>query len=152
MLSRKKRGPAPTGKGTLIGVRLQPPTLARLDDWVAMQEDRPSRPEAIRRLTTAMLQILDKDPGEKRYSPQIRAARALLGWSQAKLARGAGIGLETLQRIEQNEGEVKENFSTVLKIQKVFEEAGIHFANDETGEIGIRLRTRRPATPSKKNG
>jgi hypothetical protein len=61
MLSRKKRGPAPTGKGTLIGVRLQPPTLARLDDWIAMQEDRPSRPEAIRRLTTAMLQILDKD-------------------------------------------------------------------------------------------
>ena len=39
-----------------------------------------------------------------RYSSQIRAARSLLGWSQDKLARDAGVGLTTLQRIEQNEG------------------------------------------------
>jgi hypothetical protein len=47
---RKKPGPAPTGKGTLIGVRLQPTELSRVDDWVAAQDDKPSRPEAIRRL------------------------------------------------------------------------------------------------------
>ena len=64
-----------------------------------------------------------------------------MGWSQAKLARGAGIGLATLQRIEQNEGEVKGNFSTVLKILKVLEQAGIHFTDDEAGEIGVRLQT-----------
>jgi transcriptional regulator with XRE-family HTH domain len=75
-----------------------------------------------------------------RYASQIRAARALLGWSQGKLARGAGIGLATLQRIEQNEGVVKGNFSTVLKIQKVLEEAGIRFTDDEAGEIGVRLQ------------
>ena len=75
-----------------------------------------------------------------RYASQIRAARALLGWSQGKLARGAGIGLATLQRIEQNEGGVKGNFSTVLKIQKVLEEAGIRFTDDEAGEIGVRLQ------------
>jgi transcriptional regulator with XRE-family HTH domain len=63
-----------------------------------------------------------------------------LGWSQAKLARGAGIGLATLQRIEQNEGEVEGNFSMVLKIKKVLEQAGIHFTGDEAGEIGVRLR------------
>jgi len=45
----KKRGPPATGKGTLIGVRLQPLELARLDYWIAAQEDSPSRPEAIRR-------------------------------------------------------------------------------------------------------
>jgi hypothetical protein len=45
---KKKRGPAPTGKGTLVGVRLQPPELALLDDWIAKQEIPPSRPEAIR--------------------------------------------------------------------------------------------------------
>ena len=74
-----------------------------------------------------------------RYASQIRAARALLGWSQSKLARSAGIGLATLQRIEQNEGIVKGNFSTILKIQKALEKAGIHFVDDETGEIGVSL-------------
>ncbi len=74
-----------------------------------------------------------------RYASQIRAARALLGWSQSKLARSAGIGLATLQRIEQNEGLVKGNFSTVLKIQQVLEQAGIRFTDDESGEIGVRL-------------
>jgi transcriptional regulator with XRE-family HTH domain len=75
-----------------------------------------------------------------RYSSQIRAARALLGWNQAKLARAAGVGLATLQRIEQNEGEVKGNFSTILKIQKVLEKAGIQFTDDGAGEIGVRLQ------------
>ena len=76
-----------------------------------------------------------------RYSSQIRAARALLGWSQSKLARAAGVGLTTLQRIEQNEGVVKGNFSTILKIQNVLEQAGIQFTDDEDGEIGVRLQT-----------
>jgi hypothetical protein len=63
---RKKRGPPPTGKGTPITVRLQPLALTQLDTWIAGQEDKPSRPEAIRRLASAMLHILAKDPGEKR--------------------------------------------------------------------------------------
>jgi len=75
-----------------------------------------------------------------RYSSQIRAARALLGWSQSKLAHVAGVGLATLQRIEQNEGVVKGNFSTILKIQKVLEQAGIQFDDDQAGEIGVRLQ------------
>jgi DNA-binding XRE family transcriptional regulator len=75
-----------------------------------------------------------------RYSSQIRAARALLGWSQGKLARVAGIGLTTLQRVERNEGVVKGNFSTMLKIQTPLEKAGILFTDDEAGEIGVRLQ------------
>jgi hypothetical protein len=50
VLSRKKRGPPATGKGTLIGVRLQPDSLQLVDNWAAKQDDQPSRPEAIRRL------------------------------------------------------------------------------------------------------
>jgi transcriptional regulator with XRE-family HTH domain len=75
-----------------------------------------------------------------RHSSQIRAARALLGWSQGNLAQVAGIGLATLQRIEQNEGVIKGNFSTILKIQKALEEAGIRFTDDDAGEIGVRLQ------------
>jgi transcriptional regulator with XRE-family HTH domain len=74
-----------------------------------------------------------------RFAAQIRAARALVGWSQTKLARSAGIGLATLQRIEQSDGVVKGNFATVLKIQKTLEGAGISFTDDEAGEIGVRL-------------
>lgn len=49
VLSKKKRGPPATGKGTLIGVRLQPDRITALDAWISAQSDhRPSRPEAIR--------------------------------------------------------------------------------------------------------
>lgn len=49
MLSRKgKRGPAPTGKGTLVGIRLQPDLLSWLDDERAKLDPEPSRPEIIR--------------------------------------------------------------------------------------------------------
>jgi len=79
-----------------------------------------------------------------RYSAQIRAARALLGWSQDQLARRAKIGLATLRRMEQTEGIVKGNFSTVLKIQKALEQAGIHFIEDDPGEMGIVISTHLP--------
>jgi transcriptional regulator with XRE-family HTH domain len=78
-----------------------------------------------------------------------------LGWSQADLARVAEIGLATLQRIEQTEGVVRGNFSTALKIQKALEEAGIAFTDNEAGEIGVHLRTKKgsdkPAAQRSKN-
>jgi hypothetical protein len=58
----KKRGrgrPKTTGTGTLIGVRLLPPELARLDAWRAAQHDKPSRPEALRRMMQLQLQGRD---------------------------------------------------------------------------------------------
>lgn len=48
--NRKSRGRPATGKGTLIGVRLQPDQLQRLDDWIEEDGGRFSRPEAIRKL------------------------------------------------------------------------------------------------------
>ena len=47
--TKKKRGPALTGKGEPIGVRLHGDLLIPLDAWIACQPDpKPSRPEAIR--------------------------------------------------------------------------------------------------------
>ncbi len=63
---KKKRGPAPTGKGTLIGVRLQPQQLDQLDEFRGRQQEPPSRPEAIRTLITMALNLvstLEPDPG-----------------------------------------------------------------------------------------
>jgi hypothetical protein len=50
VITKKRRGPAPTGIGTLVGVRLQPDLLASVDRWGTTQDDLPGRPEAIRRL------------------------------------------------------------------------------------------------------
>ena len=49
-----------------------------------------------------------------RYPVQIRAARALLGWSQSELAQRAGVGLATLQRLEQSQSILKGNYATIL--------------------------------------
>ena len=48
VITKKRRGPLPTGKGTLVGVRLQPDLLKALDGWAKLSNI--SRPEAIRRL------------------------------------------------------------------------------------------------------
>ena len=77
-----------------------------------------------------------------RYSAQIRAARALLGMRQDQLAKAAKIGLATLQRIEQTDGLVQANFSTVLKIQGALERAGIEFT-DEDSFVGVRVNKKR---------
>lgn len=51
LVPKKKRGPAATGKGTQLQVRVHDPMLAALDAWVDAQPDpKPSRPEAIRAL------------------------------------------------------------------------------------------------------
>jgi hypothetical protein len=52
VITKRKRGrPVTTGKGTLIGVRFLKAPLARLDEWIAKQNDSTlTRPEAIRRL------------------------------------------------------------------------------------------------------
>jgi hypothetical protein len=57
---KKTRAAPPTDKGTLIGVRLPPATLARVDRWAASQQDDPSRPEAIRRLVELGLGIAQR--------------------------------------------------------------------------------------------
>ena len=71
---------------------------------------------------------------------QIRAARALLGWRQEDLAKAAKVGLATIARIEQGEGMVQGNFSTITKIQQALEREGISFTASQDGGIGVRLQ------------
>jgi hypothetical protein len=56
----------------LFQMRLSNEFLERLDEWRRRQPDLPSRAESIRRLTTAMLQILDKDLANKGAKPKKR--------------------------------------------------------------------------------
>jgi hypothetical protein len=58
VLTRKRRGPKPTGKGVNIGVRMQPDQLAALDAFIAKQPKPVSRPEAIRAFVAAGLHLM----------------------------------------------------------------------------------------------
>lgn len=53
--SGKKRGPAPTGKGTPVMVRLQPELLSALDAMIADDGRGATRPEWIRYALTDWL-------------------------------------------------------------------------------------------------
>jgi len=46
----RKIGRPATGKGTLVGVRIQPDQLKLLDDWIARAREHRSRPRAIRQI------------------------------------------------------------------------------------------------------
>lgn len=72
-------------------------------------------------------------------SRQIRAARALLDWSQQQLADAAIVSLNAVARLEK--GIVDSRTSTLLAIQKALVKAGIEFLDaDQKGE-GVRLKS-----------
>lgn len=70
---------------------------------------------------------------------QIRAARALLGWSQQQLADKAIVSMNAVTRLEK--GTVDSRSSTIMAIQKALTKAGIEFISaDQKGE-GVRLKS-----------
>ncbi|WP_374469626.1 multiprotein-bridging factor 1 family protein [Phenylobacterium sp.] len=69
---------------------------------------------------------------------QIRAARALLGWSQQQLADRAIVSTNALNRLER--GLVDSRASTLSAVEKALVRGGVEFiAADSKGE-GVRLR------------
>jgi transcriptional regulator with XRE-family HTH domain len=66
--------------------------------------------------------------------PQIKAARALLGWTQRDLARISGLSLASVAQIESGAG--KPRAATLNILQKAFEKYDIEFSDDP----GVRIR------------
>lgn len=66
---------------------------------------------------------------------QIRGARAMLGLTQAEVAKRAGISTTGLNNIERGFSDPKA--STLTSIQQVLEAAGVEFTNG--GEPGVKL-------------
>lgn len=56
---------------------------------------------------------------------QLRAARALLGIDQRRLAELAGVSLPTIQRMEASEGNVRGVVDTLMKVIEALDGAGI---------------------------
>jgi len=80
---------------------------------------------------------------------QIKAARALLGWSQADLAERSGISEPTVARLESLEGELGGRIGTVEKMRSAIEKAGVEFIDENGGGPGVRLRKRPQPTKRK---
>jgi transcriptional regulator with XRE-family HTH domain len=75
---------------------------------------------------------------------QIRAARALLGWSQAQLATTAGVGEMTIKRFETEKGQASGTIASLQRIRTALEHAGIEFI-DATQDKGPGVRLAKPA-------
>ena len=70
---------------------------------------------------------------------QIRAARALLGWSQAKLAEEAGVSVITVKRLEASDAPFHARYDIVMKVQDAVERAGVEILGEGFSH-GLQLR------------
>ena len=75
-------------------------------------------------------------------SAQIRAARALLRWSAADLARELALGVNTIRRAEAAEEGSSLTAANELAIRRALEAAGVVFIDENGGGPGVRLRER----------
>jgi transcriptional regulator with XRE-family HTH domain len=74
---------------------------------------------------------------------QIRAARALLEWSQEKLASEAGVGLSTVRDVETQKRQLETSAAT--SIVRALQNAGVIFVSGNATEgPGVRLVAGRP--------
>jgi transcriptional regulator with XRE-family HTH domain len=64
---------------------------------------------------------------------QIRAARALLGWNQQRLADAAGVSAITVKRLEGSNETFQARFDTVMKVKEAVESAGVIFGGGDVG-------------------
>ena len=79
-----------------------------------------------------------------------RAARALLRWSAADLAREATLGANTIRRAEVAEGRTSLTAANELAVRRAFESAGVEFIDENGGGAGVRLRKPSEAKSKKK--
>jgi transcriptional regulator with XRE-family HTH domain len=74
------------------------------------------------------------------FSPsQIRAARALIGWSQTDVASAAGLSIPTIKRAEADGG-IRVSEDAMLAITNALKKAGVEFIEENGGGPGVRLR------------
>lgn len=75
---------------------------------------------------------------------QMKAARALLGWDQRRLALASGVSLPTIRRMEASEHNVRGNVDTLVKVVEALERGGLELiaegAASYRGGRGVRLR------------
>jgi transcriptional regulator with XRE-family HTH domain len=78
---------------------------------------------------------------------QMRAARALLGIDQRKLAELSGLSVPTIQRMEASESTIRANVDSLMKLIGALDAAGIELIGEGAasagGGRGVRLKALR---------
>jgi predicted transcriptional regulator len=81
----------------------------------------------------------------------MRAARALLGIDQRRLAEMAGVSLPTIQRMEASGGRVRGVIETLTKVVEALDAAGIELIGEgaisAAGGRGVRLKRAQTGGP-----
>lgn len=77
---------------------------------------------------------------EKLSIRQVKAARALLAWSQHDLANASGVSYPTIARLEKHDGDLGGRASTISAIRTALETSGVEFIEKNGGGEGVRLR------------
>ena len=75
-------------------------------------------------------------------SSQIKAARAMLGWSAIELANRSGVGSASIKRYEVQDGVPVANTKNLLAIRNALEVAGIEFTGDPLVNPGVTLKVK----------
>lgn len=73
-------------------------------------------------------------------SGQIKAARALVGWTARDLAAKAEIGFSTMIRLESADGVPSGNIKTIDAVKKALEDAGVEFTGTPDSQAGVRWK------------
>ena len=75
---------------------------------------------------------------------QLRAARALAGLDQKRLADLCGLSVPTIQRMEASEGVIRGNVDSLMKLIAALDAAGVILigegATSPEGGRGVRLK------------
>lgn len=79
---------------------------------------------------------------------QIKAARALVGWSQEHLTAASGVSLPTVKRLESADGLLGGRQGTRERLIDALGRAGIVFIHDGDEGPGVRLRARAAGEPA----
>lgn len=81
-------------------------------------------------------------------SGQLRAARALVGLDQRKLAELSGLSLPTIQRMEASDGVVRGNVDSLMKVVAALDAAGVELISENAPSAGtgrgVRLKAASP--------
>jgi transcriptional regulator with XRE-family HTH domain len=89
-----------------------------------------------------MLEKIDtpRMAGHRMLTPaQLRAARALVGWTREDLAAESDVFANTIRNFEQGISDPKQG--TILKWRRALETAGVEFQDeDQTKGAGVRMR------------
>lgn len=89
------------------------------------------------RNSTASPRSIESDP--LLFAARIRAARAVLGWSQTELGKKAHVTQRAIYRLEK--AAVRPRHLTQARINRAFEDAGIGFAQLPNGGFEMIVRS-----------